>query len=279
MFGYLRVYENELKIKEYNLYKQAYCRLCRNIGYYSETARLFLSYDMTFFALLLDETVLASNVDEKYKMPKCHKLSGVCLKEKSDEVYNFAAAASIVLVYEKTLDKLRDGERFGQLQKALVSSAYKKVNAEYPLLCETVTNSMDNYNKLELDESDVTTLSKAFGTVMREILLVADCINNDVKCILSTVFQRIGEIVYVIDAIDDQLKDRYSGNYNPILRYKDDINKLNEQIMSILDGVNNQIDILPYNESIPIIKNIVNYGIPFQLEKAIKKENGDGELY
>ena len=266
MFGYLRVYENELKIKEYNLYKQAYCRLCRNIGYYSETARLFLSYDMTFFALLLDETVLASNVGEKYKMPKCHKLSGVCLKEKSDEVYNFAAAASIVLVYEKTLDKLRDGERFGRLQKALVLSAYKKVKSDYPLLCETVTNSMDVYNRLEEDKSDVFVLASAFGSVMRSIASKADFLHDrDINNIVMDIFFKIGEVVYMIDAVDDLENDRKNECYNPITYHKQSIDKVLEYVVGTLDEAVNSMYMLPYSDSIPILLNVVNYGIPNQL--------------
>lgn len=49
MFGYVKVVEDDLKIKEYKRYKKYYCDLCRHIANYSQIARLMLSYDMVFF--------------------------------------------------------------------------------------------------------------------------------------------------------------------------------------------------------------------------------------
>ena len=32
MFGYVRIYKPELKIKDYEIYKAAYCSVCRALG-------------------------------------------------------------------------------------------------------------------------------------------------------------------------------------------------------------------------------------------------------
>lgn len=54
MFGYVKVAEDDLKVKEYKRYKKYYCDLCRHIANYSQIARMMLSYDMVFFSLLLE---------------------------------------------------------------------------------------------------------------------------------------------------------------------------------------------------------------------------------
>ena len=53
MFGYVRVYKEELRVREYETYRGVYCTLCRALGKrYGVFARLILSYDMTFFAIV-----------------------------------------------------------------------------------------------------------------------------------------------------------------------------------------------------------------------------------
>lgn len=54
MFGYVRPVRDELKCRDFDLYRAAYCGLCRcmkeRCGW---TSTWFLNYDFTFLALLL----------------------------------------------------------------------------------------------------------------------------------------------------------------------------------------------------------------------------------
>ena len=53
MFGYVRPCVPELRVRENEIYRAAYCTLCRTLGRrYGLLARLTLSYDFTFLALL-----------------------------------------------------------------------------------------------------------------------------------------------------------------------------------------------------------------------------------
>lgn len=55
MFGYVRIYKPELKMAEYEHYQGIYCSLCRQLGKrYGPLARLTLSYDFTFLAMVPD---------------------------------------------------------------------------------------------------------------------------------------------------------------------------------------------------------------------------------
>ena len=54
MFGYVTVYKDELKIKDYNRYRAYYCGVCRSLkNSYGMAGQMTLTYDMTFLAILL----------------------------------------------------------------------------------------------------------------------------------------------------------------------------------------------------------------------------------
>ena len=57
MFGYVKVYEDELLVRNWKRYKHAYCALCRQIGCYSQAARMMLSYDMVFCVTLAEAAI------------------------------------------------------------------------------------------------------------------------------------------------------------------------------------------------------------------------------
>ena len=53
MFGYIRPVKPELRVKEADRFQQVYCGLCHAIrARYGRFYTYFLSYDMTFFALV-----------------------------------------------------------------------------------------------------------------------------------------------------------------------------------------------------------------------------------
>ena len=53
MFGYVKVYKPELKMKEFEMYRGIYCSLCKQLGKsYGLFARMTLSYDFAFMAIL-----------------------------------------------------------------------------------------------------------------------------------------------------------------------------------------------------------------------------------
>jgi len=53
LFGYIRTFKPEMKVKEFDTYKAVYCGLCKQLGkVYGPFARLTLSYDFTFLSLI-----------------------------------------------------------------------------------------------------------------------------------------------------------------------------------------------------------------------------------
>ena len=53
MYGYIKAYAPELKVREQEYYRAVYCGLCRTMGKCTgQCSRLTLSCDVTFLALL-----------------------------------------------------------------------------------------------------------------------------------------------------------------------------------------------------------------------------------
>ena len=51
MFGYVRPYVPDLRVREHELYRAVYCGLCRSMGKHTGCASSFtLSYDFVFLA-------------------------------------------------------------------------------------------------------------------------------------------------------------------------------------------------------------------------------------
>ena len=103
MFGFIRPVKAELRVKEADRFQQVYCGLCHAIrAEYGRFYTLFLSYDMTFFALV-------AGSEEAETAPPCRKRCDASpFRRKScaetDDALRLAADASILLTYHKFQD-------------------------------------------------------------------------------------------------------------------------------------------------------------------------------
>ena len=106
MFGYVRPVREELKCRDFDLYKATYCGLCGAMRRrYGWLAPMFLNYDFTFLALLLSEP------EERFApcRGRCH--ANPLLKKpmcQPSEALDAAADESVVLTWWQLRDKARD---------------------------------------------------------------------------------------------------------------------------------------------------------------------------
>ena len=113
MFGYIVVHQPELKVREYETYRAAYCGLCRSLkNRHGRLGQMTLSFDMTFLALLLSglyepETVSGCGRCLAHPMQKHHYLS--------NPYYDYAADMNLLLTYYKCLDDWQDERKFTRL--------------------------------------------------------------------------------------------------------------------------------------------------------------------
>lgn len=267
MFGYLQIHKDELKVKEYEAYKSVYCGLCKQLGKdYGFLTRLILSYDCTFYAILLMSLKRSCTgfFDGRCKFNPLKKCKFADCK---DNAYSKASALSVISAYYKVVDDIDDSGFFKRIAlkiaKPFFGRRQKKAARRFPEIEIIVSEMMKNQKAAENDE--LVTIDKAANPTAKMIsdLAALEGGNDLQKRVLSEFGYQIGRWVYLIDAADDYEKDKKSGNFNPFIKAdindKDYINSVLSQSLARAYDAYNLLDIIDFK---PIIDNMMLYGFP-----------------
>lgn len=283
MFGYIRIYKPELKIKDYEIYRGAYCSLCRELDrQFGLPARFILSYDGAFLALL-KMSVIEEAV--KFKKSRCpfnpaKKCNQICT---DPEPVSYAANVCVLLFYYKISDNIRDDgfcKRFGcRLIYPLARRYYKKAARRYPGLDEKISDLMQKQAEIENNNcNSIDLAADCSAKALAEIFKYGNA-NEAQSRVLERLGYCLGRWVYCVDAYDDIKKDIKSKSYNPfVLKYsisdnniKDDVKQQIEQCIAITAGeVCKAYELLDINRFGDILSNILYDGLPYLRLKASK---------
>ena len=267
MFGYLQIHKDELKVKEYEAYKSVYCGLCKQLGRdYGILTRLILSYDCTFYAILL-MSLKRSCTGFSDGRCKFNPLKKCKFADCKDNAYSKASALSVISAYYKVVDDIDDSGFFKRIALKIVKPFFgrrqKKAARRFPEIEIIVSEMMKNQKAAENDE--LVTIDKAANPTAKMIsdLAALEGGNDLQKRVLSEFGYQIGRWVYLIDAADDYEKDKKSGNFNPFIKAdindKDYINSVLSQSLARAYDAYNLLDIIDFK---PIIDNMMLYGFP-----------------
>ena len=267
MFGYLQIHKDELKVKEYEAYKSVYCGLCKQLGKdYGFMTRLILSYDCTFYAILL-MSLKRSCTGFSDGRCKFNPLKKCKFADCKDNAYSKASALSVISAYYKVVDDIDDSGFFKRIAlkiaKPFFGRRQKKAAMRFPEIEIIVSEMMKNQKAAENDE--LVTIDKAANPTAKMIsdLAALEGGNDLQKRVLSEFGYQIGRWVYLIDAADDYEKDKKSGNFNPFIKAdindKDYINSVLSQSLARAYDAYNLLDIIDFK---PIIDNMMLYGFP-----------------
>ena len=155
MFGYIRPNKPELLVKEYDLYKSAYCGLCKRMGKdYGRLSRLALSYDGTFLAML---SMALRDDCPGFEAGRCvanpAKRCTYCTGH--EESYAYAGAVSVLTAYYKIKDDIKDSGFWGKLRSVCLLPfavrGYHKARKRYPKLDSIVYEYIQAQSKVEQD--------------------------------------------------------------------------------------------------------------------------------
>ncbi len=216
MFGYVNVYSDELKVREYKEFKAYYCGLCRALGRRcSQISRFGLSYDMTFLAI-----VLSSAAEKKSEYKKAPCIAHPVTKRTSvinDDAVDYAADVSVILFYLKLADDWHDEKSIRALfGMASFYTAYKKACGRHPNLAESIKRHLSDLSELEEKNSADTDLCADCFAKITEELFSPDFVGEN-KRQAAWLGYNIGRWIYVIDAISDMGKDFKKKSFNPYL--------------------------------------------------------------
>ncbi len=220
MFGYVRAYKPEMKMKHYEEYRGVYCSVCRALGKrYGLIARLTLSYDYTFLAMLRLSVHEERPCFENGRCPfNPTKRCNFC-KNKDDELF-FVADVAMIMVYYKILDDIYDGGFFKKLICYLILPFFAFYHKKAKKLCpeaERIVSEMTQKQRETEDKKSALIDEAADPTAaaLGEILSLG--FEGKTGRILKRIGYLTGRWVYIADALDDIEKDKKSGSYNAFL--------------------------------------------------------------
>jgi len=262
LFGYIRIYKDELKVKEYNLFKAYYCGVCQALKKeYGFPARYFLSYDAAFLAVLL------SSVQED-DLTIC---PGRCMANPTTKrgmvslnpVLCYAAAVNVLLVWFKLLDDWQDNHSIkALLLMPLMHGKKKKAQKRYPALCKHISEALAALSTLEKEKTPQADLpAAAFGALMAGLFDTELAGSKENRRIMSHAGNLLGRLIYLLDAWEDRAQNEKDGSYNPFVIApvaKEDI-KLTFDYM--LCELSDSLSLLTYKRNEKIIENVVYLGL------------------
>lgn len=272
MFGYVQADIERLTQQEKDRYKAVYCGLCHSLGKrHGLSARMGLTYDMTFLALLL------SSLYEPLETTEHSRCIVHPLKEHhyvNNECIDYAADMTVALVYFKCIDDWNDDRKIiAKGYSALLSNAYKKVKIRWPLQCEIIENELYNLSKIETNNtSTADDASNCFGRLMEALFVYKEDFWSDY---LKKLGYGLGRYIYFADASADLKKDIKKGSYNPLVNLIYTSEDFIPRLQLLLGEASDCFEMLPLLQDEGLLKNIMYSGIWTKYIREIKKEKTD----
>ena len=217
MFGYVRADTPYLYMKDDALYKAAYCGVCKAIGEVCGiTSRMGLSYDVTFFSVLL-HNISGKDLTVENSHCAAHCIGKKRPMAKTDEITRALGAMNTVLAYLKYDDDVKD-EKKGRGKRLWFKRGFARAKKAYPELTATLLNDF-SAQRLAEENGGTDSVDRAADATATALADVSDLLLGDKKTDCTrNLFYVLGKWIYLIDALDDYDKDIKNGSYNVFFR-------------------------------------------------------------
>lgn len=270
MFGFVKVYKPELRVKEFEMYKAVYCSLCKKLGKdYGILTRFTLSYDFTFLALL---SLSMSDADCAVKSGRCvfNPLKKCSFCENCQDDFSLPAAVSVITLYYKILDNVADEKGIKRLSYRLLSFFYKRAHKKaaegYPEIENIVREYISRQGELERENcADLDRITAPTAEALSEILSRFGNSENDRRA-LARLGYCIGKYIYFADALTDCEDDKKHGRYNPLLLLEQGEDRARRNIYMCINEAINAFELIEFRKFKNILGNIIYMG----LENSVK---------
>lgn len=193
-------------------------------------------------------------------------------------IMEYAVDLNIALAYHKCADNWQDDHNiFYATAKKALSSAYHRVQQQWPIECRAIEEWMDGIRQIEasnLEEIDppMNLTGKMLGTLFR----YGDHYWSDQ---LYRMGDGLGRFIYFMDAYDDLKKDVRKHKYNPLksMMQQDNFEEIcKEGLALMMADCADAFEELPILKDADLIRNILYSGVwakygYIQNQKAKKK--------
>ena len=272
MFGYVTANLKELTKDQRERYGQVYCGICREIcARSSGSARMVLSYDMAFLALLL---MSLYEPEEEHGEKACN-LHPVKPRSWVDNEYiRYAADMNVALSYYNCLDDWQDDGKHTAKRMADKLGAFQpKLEEQWPRQCEAIRVCIARLSRLEKENcANPDEPAACFGELMAQLLTYRDDLW---AADLRQMGFSLGRFIYLMDAAVDYDKDKRKGKYNPFLAMNTgkDEKRWEDYLVLAMGRCTESYERLPLVQDKALLDNILYSGVWVNYRGKRKEED------
>jgi hypothetical protein len=213
MFGFVTANSRELTKEQKDRYSAVYCGICRRIRHqHTNIARLALSYDMAFLALLLMSLYEPEDIwgDQACALHPIRPRPWV-----DNEYVRYAADMNVALAYYQCMDDWQDERK--HTAHAMANHLQKRMpelQSRYPRQCGAIEGCISRLTALENGNcANPDEPANCFGQLMGELLVYREDLWAPY---LRQIGLSLGRFIYLADAVVDYEKDKRKNRYNPL---------------------------------------------------------------
>ncbi len=222
MFGYIRPYTPELRVRDHAFYRAAYCGVCRQM---ERQVSPLLSFSLRYdFVLLAAVRMLLTGEMPEARSCRCtvnplrkHQMLG------PSPAMTDTAFAAALLTYRSLLDHISDERGLRRLGCRLLlppaAAMRSKVLRRAPAFADLDTCLEEQLAALtaleRAGESSPDAAAEPFSTLLGAVF--AHGLDSREARIARSVGESVGRYIYLLDAVDDAPRDEKSGAYNPFV--------------------------------------------------------------
>lgn len=280
MFGLVTASVRELSREEKKRYSAVYCGICRQMrNSASQKARLGLSYDMAFLALLL----MSLYEPEETGGNRACMLHPISPRPWTDNEYvRYAADLNVLLCYYKCLDdRADDGSVSAKRMEKWLEPHIPALQEKYPRQSAAVEQCLQELSQLEQQGCNNPDLpAGCFGRLLGELFVYAQ---DQWSNALRQLGMALGRFIYLADAALDYRRDLRKHRYNPFIAMEtgEDWPRWEQYLIMEMGRCARYYESLPLVQDKPLLDNIVYSGIWAEYRRkggriGTRKEQADG---
>ncbi len=270
MFGTVTASVKELTQEQKQRYNGVYCGICRAIRTQcSSLARLGLSYDMAFLALLH----MSLYEPEESAGKRACGLHPVKPRPWLDcESIRYAADMNVLLAYYKCLDDHMDENSVSaRVMAKHLKPLLPRIRQKYPRQCQAVEDGLRELQELEKAEKpQPDLLAGCFGRLMGELMVYRE---DHWSPTLRQMGLYLGRFIYLADAVVDLKKDEKAKRFNPLSGQE--LSRWEECLVLDMARCTEYFERLPLVQDKDILDNILYSGVWISYRKHRIKESKD----
>lgn len=270
MFGFVTANSAELSQEQKRRYNAVYCGICRRIRQqHTNSARLTLSYDMAFLALLL----MSLYEPEEQNGDRACSLHPIKPRPWVDNEYvRYAADMNVALSYYKCMDDWQDDHK--QTARIMANHLEKQIpdlRAQYPRQCRAIEDCIARLSALEnAGCTNPDEPANCFGQLMGELLVYREDLWAPY---LRQAGMALGRFIYLADAVVDYDQDKRKKRYNPLPG--EDARQWEEYLVLAMGRCTEYYEKLPLVQDKALLDNILYSGVWINFGKKKRQEDKD----